>query len=68
MQNCLTLSNGSMTAGLCAYLRNVQSTMNNFIKGKIKLTLAQVNTLSSGMAIASYYFYDLGYSWMNELT
>lgn len=26
MQNCLTLNNGSLTAGLSTYLRNVQST------------------------------------------
>jgi len=68
MQNCLTLANSSFTSGLCAYLRNIQPTIVAFLNGKLKQTLAQVNGLSSSMAIASYYFYDLAYSWLAELT
>lgn len=67
MQNCLTLANSSLTSGLCAFLRNIQPALSGFIKGKLKLSLPQVNSLSTSIAIATFYFFDLTYSWMGEL-
>lgn len=67
MQNCLTLANGSITAGLSAYLRNIQPTVFNFIMGNVKLTLAQLNSLTSSLGIVTYYFYDMMYEWLGEL-
>jgi hypothetical protein len=34
---------------------------------QIRLTLAQVNNLSSSLAIVSYYFFDMIYTWLDEL-
>jgi hypothetical protein len=56
-----------MRGGLCSYLRTIQPTLTAFIHGKLKLTLAQVNSFSSSAAIASFYFYDLIYTWLREL-
>jgi len=67
LQNCLTLANSSLTAGLSSFLRNVQAPVSSFINGKVKLPLSQVNSLSSILAISTYYFIDLGYTWLNEL-
>lgn len=40
MKNCLTSANGSLTAGISAYMRNVQPILTQYINGQIKLTLA----------------------------
>ena len=67
MQNCLSLADGSIAAGLSAYLRNIKPTVFNFIMGNLKLTLAQVNSLTSSLGIVTYYFYDMMYAWLGEL-
>jgi hypothetical protein len=67
MKNCLTLENGSITAGISAYLRHIQPTVIDFIMGNVKLTLAQVNSLTSSLEIVTYYFYDMMNAWLGEL-
>ena len=60
---CASLWNQTLTKGLAAFLRSAQPTVDQYINGKIKLTAAQLDSLTSALTIVAFYITDAITTW-----
>ena len=53
--------------GISPYLRTVHPQISNYLNGKLNMTPAEVDTLTRGLILTSYYITDALQTWESEL-
>jgi ABC-type multidrug transport system fused ATPase/permease subunit len=65
---CIALENRALTNGITSYLRTVQPKVQGYLMGNVTLTDVELNDLTVGLGICSYFFTDALNSWQSEFS
>ena len=55
-----------LASGISPYLRTVYPQISNYLNGKLNMTPTEVDTLTSGLTLTSYYITDALQTWESE--
>ena len=63
---CLALEGKALTSGITSYVRAIEPKVNDFLSGRLSLTITELSDLAEGLAICSSYFIDAFDTWQLE--
>jgi hypothetical protein len=68
MAKCTGLENQTLPQGITTLLRECQPKVENYLTGKVNLTTAQLDNLTSALTLVAYYVTDAITTWANEFS